>query len=63
MSLMPKRVKWRKQHRGKTRGIATSGHTVAFGGFGLQSLEPGWPCASQRTEPVFLSSAMIAGVS
>jgi len=40
--LMPKRTKYRKQQRGKIRGLATSGNTVAFGDFGLQSLEPGW---------------------
>ena len=40
--LMPKRVKWRKQQRGRIRGTATRGSTVAFGEFGLQSLEPGW---------------------
>jgi len=40
--LMPKRVKWRKQQRGRIRGLATRGATVAFGEFGLQALEPGW---------------------
>lgn len=40
--LMPKRVKFRKQHRGRIRGEATRCNTVAFGDFGLQSLEPGW---------------------
>ncbi|MBI5850729.1 MAG: 50S ribosomal protein L16 [Planctomycetes bacterium] len=40
--LMPKRVKWRKQQRGVIRGNATRGNSVAFGEFGLQSLEPGW---------------------
>jgi len=40
--LMPKRVRWRKQQRGRIRGNATRGHTVAFGDYGLQSLEPGW---------------------
>ncbi len=40
--LMPKRTKWRKQMRGKIRGEATRGNEVAFGEFGLQSLEPGW---------------------
>ena len=40
--LMPKRVKHRKMHRGRIRGIACKGNTVAFGEFGLQSLEPGW---------------------
>ena len=40
--LMPKRVKYRKQMRGRIRGVATRCNTVAFGHFGLQSLEPGW---------------------
>lgn len=40
--LMPKRTKWRKQHRGRIRGNATSGHEIAFGEYGLQALEPGW---------------------
>lgn len=39
---MPKRVKWRKQQKGRIRGNATRGNTVAFGDFGLQSLEQGW---------------------
>jgi large subunit ribosomal protein L16 len=39
---MPKRTRWRKTHRGKLAGEATRGHTVAFGEFGLQSLEAGW---------------------
>ncbi len=38
---MPKRVKWRKSQKGRVRGNATRGNTVAFGEFGLQSLEPG----------------------
>jgi len=40
--LMPKRVKHRKQHRGRMTGIATRGNSVHFGEFGLQALEPGW---------------------
>lgn len=40
--LMPKRVKFRKAHRGRMRGKATRGATVAFGDFGLKALEPGW---------------------
>lgn len=40
--LMPKRTKWRKQMRGRIRGEATRGNEVAFGEFGLQSLEPAW---------------------
>jgi len=40
--LMPKRVKWRKQQRGKVKGRASRGNKVAFGDFGLQALEAGW---------------------
>lgn len=45
--LMPKRVKWRKQMRGRMRGKALRGAEVAFGDFGLQALEPGWITARQ----------------
>lgn len=41
MSLMPRRVKYRKSQRGKNRGIATSGHKLIFGEFGLKALENG----------------------
>ena len=40
--LAPKRIKFRKQFKGRTRGIAGRGNTVAFGEFGLMSLDPGW---------------------
>ncbi len=40
--LMPKKVKYRKQQRGRMRGKAYRGGTVAFGEFGLQAPEPGW---------------------
>ena len=40
--LAPKRIKFRKQFKGRTKGIASRGNTVAFGEFGLTSLEPGW---------------------
>ena len=40
--LAPKRVKFRKMMKGRTRGFATRGNTVAFGQFGLMSTEPGW---------------------
>ena len=40
--LMPKRVKYRKQQRGRMRGKAYRGSTVAFGEYGLQALEPAW---------------------
>jgi large subunit ribosomal protein L16 len=40
--LLPKRVKHRKQHRGRMTGIATRGATIAFGQFGLEAMEPCW---------------------
>ena len=40
--LMPKKVKFRKQQRGRMRGKAWRGHTVAFGDYGLKALEPCW---------------------
>ncbi len=45
--LMPKRVKWRKQMRGRMTGIALRGAEVSFGEYGLQALEPGWITARQ----------------
>jgi len=40
--LLPKRTKFRKQHRGRMRGISKGGTQVNFGDYGLQALEPGW---------------------
>src|SRR5437899_12270396 len=40
--LMPKKVKYRKQMRGRRRGKAWRGSTIAFGAYGLQVVEPGW---------------------
>ncbi|HBG45622.1 MAG TPA: 50S ribosomal protein L16 [Deltaproteobacteria bacterium] len=40
--LIPKKVKFRKQQRGKRRGLATRGAELSFGNFGLQSIECGW---------------------
>ncbi len=45
--LMPKRVKYRKQQRGRMKGMATRGNFVAFGEYGLQALEPAWITARQ----------------
>ena len=42
MAMMPKRVKHRKEHRGRMKGNATRGNYVSFGEFGLQSLEEHW---------------------
>ena len=44
---MPKRIKFRKSQRGRIRGKASRGNSVAFGDFGLQCLEPGWITARQ----------------
>jgi large subunit ribosomal protein L16 len=40
--LMPKRVKFRKQQRGRRRGLATRGNTLHFGEYGLKAMEPAW---------------------
>lgn len=40
--LMPRKVKFRKQHRGRMKGLAYRGSQVHYGEFGLQALEPGW---------------------
>jgi large subunit ribosomal protein L16 len=45
--LAPKRSKFRKQQKGRTRGRAKGGDDVSFGTFGLQALEPGWITARQ----------------
>ena len=45
--LQPKRFKYRKMQRGRMRGKAHSGNTVAFGEFGMQALEPAWITARQ----------------
>ena len=45
--LMPKRVKYRRQHRGRMTGKAYRGNKVSYGEFGLQSLEPAWISSNQ----------------
>ena len=45
--LLPKRVKYRKQMRGRMTGKATRGNTVTYGQFGLQALEPAWITSNQ----------------
>ena len=45
--LMPKRVKYRRQHRGKMRGQAKGGTTIAFGDYGLQATEASWITSRQ----------------
>ena len=45
--LLPKRVKYRKQMRGRMTGKATRGNTVTYGQFGLQAMEPAWITSNQ----------------
>ena len=45
--LMPKKVKWRKQQRGRRAGRTKGGEYLAFGDYGLQALEAGWVTARQ----------------
>ena len=45
--LSPRRVKFRKQQRGRMRGVATRGNTIAFGEFALQAQECGWITSRQ----------------
>ena len=45
--LMPRKVKHRKQHRGRTQGMTKGGSALSFGEYGIQALEPGWLTARQ----------------
>ena len=45
--LSPKRTKFRKQHKGKVKGMATRGHRLSFGTFGLKSMQESWITARQ----------------
>jgi large subunit ribosomal protein L16 len=45
--LQPKRTKFRKMQKGRVKGVATRGHSIAFGSFALKSLEGGWITARQ----------------
>jgi large subunit ribosomal protein L16 len=44
---MPKKTRWRKHHRGRTKGKAWKGSTINFGQYGLKVMEPGWITARQ----------------
>ncbi|MBQ1717357.1 MAG: ribosomal protein L16 [Ruminococcus sp.] len=46
--LMPKRVKYRRVHRGRMTGKALRGNTVTYGQYGLQACEPGWITSNRR---------------
>ena len=57
--LMPKKVKWRKQSRGRMRGQTKGGAIVSFGEFGLKAMEPGWITSRQiEAARVAISRAM-----
>jgi large subunit ribosomal protein L16 len=57
--LQPKRTKYRKMQKGRVKGIASRGHTIAFGSFGLKCLEGGWITARQlEAARVALTRAM-----
>ena len=45
--LQPKRTKFRKMHKGRVKGLATRGHSIAFGQFALKAVEGGWITARQ----------------
>ena len=45
--LIPRKVKHRKQHRGRTKGVSKGGTNVTHGQYGIQALEPGWITARQ----------------
>ena len=45
--MMPKRTKFRKQHRGRMRGLSKGGNTVDFGDYGLMALQPAWITSRQ----------------
>jgi large subunit ribosomal protein L16 len=45
--LQPKRTKFRRKQKGRIKGIAQRGHTIAFGSFGLKALESGWITSRQ----------------
>tara|TARA_B100001057_G_scaffold463591_1_gene517695 strand:+ start:4856 stop:5275 length:420 start_codon:yes stop_codon:yes gene_type:complete len=45
--LQPKRTKFRKNQKGRVKGIAQRGHTISFGSFGIKSLEAGWITSRQ----------------
>ncbi|MBM3976058.1 MAG: 50S ribosomal protein L16 [Planctomycetes bacterium] len=60
MALMPKRTKYRKVMRGRVKGFATRGNKVAFGDFGLQSMDAGW-ITGRQLEAGRIAAARIAG--
>jgi len=58
---MPKRVKYRKQQRGRVRGVAQRGNTVEFGEFGLQALDSAWVSARQIEAARIAANQIVKG--
>jgi len=57
--LQPKRTKYRKQQKGKVKGIATRGHSISFGSFAIKAMEPGFITSRQiEAARVAISRAM-----
>ena len=50
--LMPRKVAHRKHHRGRTKGVASGGTSLAFGEYGIQALEPGGSPPARSRPPV-----------
>ncbi len=61
MALMPKRVKYRKQQRGRIKGVAQRGNTVEFGEFGLQALDAAWISARQLEAGRIAANQIVKG--
>ena len=52
--LLPKRVNYRRVHRGRMTGKATRGNTITYGEFGLQATEPAWITSNQIEGSLFI---------
>ena len=60
--LEPKKIKYRRHHRGHRRGMASNGNYVAFGSYGLKAVEPGWITARQIESARITISRMVRKV-
>ena len=61
--LEPKKIKYRRHHRGNRRGMASRGSHVAFGAYGLKALEPGWITARQIEASRIVISRIVEATS
>ena len=60
--LLPKRVKYRRVHRGRMKGKASRGNTVTYGDFGLMATEPSW-ITSNQIEARLLREAAVGNIA